>query len=62
MRTIHLESELFSPENGILTPTLKLRRHDAKKKYINQIREMYGGAVLQGEDDKKLEELVKGGS
>ena len=56
---IHLDIEPFSPENGILTPTLKLKRHDAKKKYIAFIREMYGGAALQGEDEN-LEKLVKG--
>ena len=47
---VYLSSEPFSVENDILTPTFKVKRNDAKKFYITQIKEMYGGAKLQGEE------------
>jgi long-chain acyl-CoA synthetase len=42
--------EEFTLENDLLTPTMKLKRNEAKAKYIGQIREMYDGAKLQGEE------------
>ena len=33
----------------MLTPTFKLKRNEAKKEYIKEIKEMYDGAKLQGE-------------
>ena len=38
---IYLESEPFSVENDILTPTFKLKRDIAKKVYETQIDAMY---------------------
>jgi long-subunit acyl-CoA synthetase (AMP-forming) len=43
-------SEEMTPENGCLTPTMKLIRNAAKEKFIESIREMYGGGALQGEE------------
>ena len=40
----------FTLENGLLTPTMKLKRNDAKVKYLSQIKDMYDGAKLQGEE------------
>ena len=40
----------FTQENGLLTPTMKVKRGDARDKYLEQIREMYDGAKLQGEE------------
>ena len=40
----------FSMENDLLTPTFKLKRAEAKKYYIKDIKSMYDGAKLQGED------------
>ncbi|KAJ3277049.1 Long chain acyl-CoA synthetase 7 peroxisomal [Terramyces sp. JEL0728] len=37
----HLTTEPFSVENNLLTPTFKLKRHDAKLKYQNEIDELY---------------------
>jgi long-chain acyl-CoA synthetase len=34
----------FSPENGILTPTLKLRRRVVEERYRQQIDELYAQA------------------
>ncbi|GJJ09193.1 hypothetical protein Clacol_003415 [Clathrus columnatus] len=41
IRNIHITNELFTVEGGILTPTLKVRRKDAYKKYKDIIEELY---------------------
>ena len=46
---VHLTSTPFTPDNDILTPTFKLKRNEAKKYFLTQIKELYGGAKLQGE-------------
>lgn len=48
-KQVHITDEEFNIDDGTLTPTFKLVRGVAKKKYIGQIKEMYGGAKLQGE-------------
>lgn len=48
-KQIHTSEEEFSVEDGTLTPTFKLIRATAKTKYLAKIKEMYGGAKLQGE-------------
>ena len=40
-RSIHLVHELFSVENGLLTPTFKLKRQQARDKYEKEIERMY---------------------
>lgn len=40
---ITLVAEPFSVENGLLTPTFKLKRAEAKKKYMGHVEEMYKG-------------------
>ena len=47
---VHLTSTLFSVENDLLTPTFKLKRNEAKKFFKTQIKELYKGAALQGEE------------
>ena len=37
-------------ENDCLTPSLKLKRGEAKKFFIDEIRELYDGSKLQGDD------------
>ena len=40
-RQVMLEPNSFSVENGLLTPTFKLRRFDARKHYAEDITQMY---------------------
>lgn len=40
-KAIHLEAELWSPENGILTPTFKLKRQQAGERYAQELESMY---------------------
>jgi len=42
VRKIYLEAEHFTPENGLLTPTFKMKRIQAKEKYEKVIMELYG--------------------
>lgn len=48
-KTFHISTEEFTVENDLLTPTFKLKRNEAKKAYLAQIKDMYEGAKLQGE-------------
>jgi long-chain acyl-CoA synthetase len=40
-KAIYLEPELFSGENGLLTATFKLKRQEAKAKYLDIFNRMY---------------------
>lgn len=48
-KNLYVHDEEFTPENGLLTPTFKLKRSDAKTYFLDQIKSMYGGAIFQGE-------------
>lgn len=41
IKKLTLIDEPFSLENGLLTPTMKLKRHEAKQKYAEEIKKMY---------------------
>jgi len=41
IRKIHLTNEMFTIENELLTPTMKLKRNEAKKRYIENIKKLY---------------------
>lgn len=41
VKNIYLTHEQFSLENDLLTPTFKLKRHQAKIKYQKEIETMY---------------------
>lgn len=41
IKAFHIETEQFSVDNGLLTPTLKLKRAAARERYQNIIDELY---------------------
>lgn len=41
VKNIHLEHELFTVDNDLLTPTFKLKRFEAKQKYQKEIDALY---------------------
>lgn len=41
IKKVTLTDEAFSLENGLLTPTMKVKRHEAKLKYTEEIKKMY---------------------
>ncbi|KAL8446644.1 hypothetical protein Emag_004704 [Eimeria magna] len=40
-RKVHLHPDPFTVENGLITPTFKLKRHYAKEVFAEEIRQMY---------------------
>ncbi|TNV82230.1 hypothetical protein FGO68_gene15799 [Halteria grandinella] len=47
---IHIVADMQTVENGLLTPTMKLKRNEAKIHYLSLIKEMYEGEKLFGEE------------
>jgi len=43
IRAVHLDAELFSEANGLVTPTFKLKRQQLKDYYLKQIEALYAG-------------------
>lgn len=41
VKAIHLHPEQFSVENGLLTPTFKMKRNSLKDYFKDQIAQMY---------------------
>jgi len=41
LKAIRIHDDLFTAENGLLTPTFKMKRHEAKKLFQNEIDSMY---------------------
>jgi long-subunit acyl-CoA synthetase (AMP-forming) len=41
VRAFHLLFESWTPENGLLTPTLKVRREVVMKQYAGEIEKMF---------------------
>ena len=47
-KKIHLAAEPWTADNGLLTPTFKLKRNDAKKRFQAEIDKMYAEGVPAG--------------
>jgi long-chain acyl-CoA synthetase len=47
VRAVHLTLDPWSVENGLLTPTLKLKRLEIKKRYADEITRLYSGQSVQ---------------
>jgi len=43
---VHVTTDPFSVDNDLLTPTFKLKRAEAKKFFLKEIKQMYEGAKL----------------
>ena len=41
VKAIHVDSEQFAVENGLLTPTFKMKRKQMKEKYEREIEKLY---------------------
>lgn len=54
VRRIHVSNELFSMENGTLTPTFKIKRKDAAAKYQKELDALYALGEPQHLDSAKL--------
>lgn len=46
VKNIYIHDEMFSIENGLLTPTLKARRPELKEFFKDKIEELYGSVSL----------------
>ncbi|KAM9357149.1 long-chain-fatty-acid--CoA ligase 1-like [Symphorus nematophorus] len=46
VKAIHIRTELFSIENGLLTPTLKAKRNEMQQHFRSQIDELYAGIKM----------------
>ena len=47
IKKFRLVSEEFTQENGLLTPTMKLKRRDIRDRYADEIADMYGEKEFQ---------------
>jgi long-chain acyl-CoA synthetase len=41
IKKVFLTDQTFTLDNGLLTPTMKVKRHEVKNKYIEEIKKMY---------------------
>lgn len=41
VKKLHLTSIAFTPDNGLVTPTMKVKRFNVKKYFEKEIQELY---------------------
>lgn len=46
VKAIHIHTEMFSVENGLLTPTMKAKRNELRHYFRSQIDELYAGISM----------------
>uniref|UniRef100_A0A087XKL3 long-chain-fatty-acid--CoA ligase n=2 Tax=Poecilia formosa TaxID=48698 RepID=A0A087XKL3_POEFO len=46
VKAIHIHTEMFSIENGLLTPTMKAKRNEMRQLFRSQIDELYAGISM----------------
>ena len=46
VKKLHLDAEVWTVDNGMLTPTFKSKRNDLKKRYQKEIDAMYAEGVV----------------
>jgi len=56
VKDIHLVAEDFTVENGLLTPTFKLKRHECAKRFGPVIQQLYAQLNAAGADPKQRSE------
>ncbi|GIX17417.1 MAG: AMP-dependent synthetase [Rhodothalassiaceae bacterium] len=54
VRRFALLAEPFTIENGMMTPTLKVRRHKVRERYGELIESLYGGGSTAGGKDSSM--------
>lgn len=46
VKAVHIHTEMFSIENGLLTPTMKAKRNEMRQYFRSQIDELYAGIKM----------------
>ncbi|XP_028271860.1 long-chain-fatty-acid--CoA ligase 1-like isoform X2 [Parambassis ranga] len=46
IKAVHIHTEMFSIENGLLTPTMKAKRNEMRQYFRSQIDELYAGIKM----------------
>ena len=53
VRDVHISLEPFTADNGLLTPSLKLKRFIAKKRYQKELDSLYSAASAAEMRDRR---------
>jgi len=59
VKDIHIDHVLFSVENDLLTPTFKLKRIQAKERYLSTLTDLTA-KVQKKEDEKEKKQNLAG--
>ena len=53
IKKLYLCNDPFTIENGLLTPTLKIKRHDTRMKYLDVIAKLYSQPLVETREEVK---------